>query len=289
MQRRAAAIYVAFFVLVGAASYSVIATATAPTVGFENPEHELSEGDGVTVGDRQYTVSDISAETQGGGGDDHGGGGGAELVRSGRLTWTDRSADYTATWENGSTVTYDGTEYRVDVESGDDPATFRLVEPVNRSATLQEDSSVRDELVTQDGTEYVVRETDGELTLIPASEYFPEPESVEFEEGRTIQYRGNETTVEAVSSEEVTLAWTAPRTNAVEVGDEESVTLNGEQYVAHFPDNSTLTLGDPGTYERQTERIDTFHRHVSGLWGVSIVSFATAIMLLGMAYMPSRY
>ncbi|WP_248895298.1 hypothetical protein [Haloplanus halobius] len=286
MQRRAAAIYVAFFIVLGAASYSVIATATAPTVEFDDPDHRLSQGDQFSVDDRQYTVSAITAETSGGGGH----GGGASVTRSGELSWTNDSARYTATWEHNATVTYQDDQYRVVVGEGDDPTTFRLQEEINRSAILQEDPNVRDELVTVNGTEYVVEESGENRTLTPASEYFPAPASTQYSEGDRLQYQGNATTVDSVASESVTLAWTAPRTNTVEVDNEANVTLSGQQYVAYFPDNSTLVLeSDYGVYERQTAEIDEYHGHVNGLWGVSIVSFATAIMLLGMAYMPSRY
>ncbi|MFB6100997.1 MAG: hypothetical protein ABEJ73_00340 [Haloplanus sp.] len=287
MQRRAAAIYVAFFIVLGAASYSVIATASAPTIGFENPDHRLSQGDEFSVGDRQYTVSTISAEMSGGGG---GHGGAATVTRSGQVTWTNDSARHTKTWEHNATVTYEGETYRVLVGEGDDPATFRLQEQINRTAILQNDTSVRDETVTQNGTEYVVRETGGNLSLVPASDYFPEPASTQYQEGDQLQYQGNVTTVDSVSSDGVTLAWIAPRTNTIDVGNKGNVTLSGTTYFAYFPDNSTLVLeSDYGVYERQTEQIARYHNHVNGLWGVSIASFATAILLVGMAYMPSRY
>ena len=60
MQRRAAAIYVALFVLIGAASYSLIATAQQPTVEFDNPTYELSQGDQLDVGGQTYTVASVS-------------------------------------------------------------------------------------------------------------------------------------------------------------------------------------------------------------------------------------
>jgi len=41
MQRRAAAIYAVFFIVLGAASYSVIATATAPTIEFPDADGQL--------------------------------------------------------------------------------------------------------------------------------------------------------------------------------------------------------------------------------------------------------
>jgi len=286
MQRRAAAIYVAFFIVLGAASYSVIATATAPTVGFENPDHRLSGDDQFSVENRQYTVSSISAEMSGGGGH----GGAASVTRSGELTWTNESARYTQTWDHNATVTYQGADYRVLVEDADDPASFRLVEEINRTAILQEDSAVNDQTITLNGTEYVVREDGDSRTLIPASEYFPTPASTQYAEGDSLQFQGNTTSVADVTSEGATLAWTAPQTNTVSVGNEANVTLNGQQYFAYFPDNSTLVLeSDYNVYQEQVNEIDTYHDHVNGLWGISIVSFATAIMLLGMAYMPSRY
>jgi len=287
MQRRAAAIYVAFFIVLGAASYSVIATATAPTVEFDNPDHRLSQGDQFSVDNRQYTVSSITAEMSGGGG---GHGGGASVTRSGELTWTNDTARYTQTWEHNASITYQDESYRVLVEDADDPTSFQLVEEVNRTAILQEDAAVEDETVTVNGTEYVVRQDGDGRTLTPASEYFPEPASTEYAEGDSLQFQGNTTTVADVTGEGATLAWTAPRTNTVGVDNEANVTVNGQQYFAYFPDNSTLVLeGDYGVYQQQTGEIDTYHKHVNGLWGISIVSFATAIMLLGMAYMPSRY
>ncbi len=288
MQRRAAAIYVAFFIVLGAASYSVIATATAPTVEFDNPDHRLSQGDQFSVDDRQYTASSISAEASGGGGGH--GGGGASVTRSGELSWTNDTARYTQTWEHNATVTYQNETYRVLVEDADDPASFQLIEQINRTAILQEDSAVEGETVTVNGTEYVVRQDDDGRTLTPTSEYFPTPGSTNYAEGDSLRFQGNTTTVAGVTGEGATLAWTAPRTNTVGVDNEANVTVNGQQYFAYFPDNSTLVLeSDYGVYQRQTNEMDTYHEHVNGLWGVSIVSFSTAIVLLGMAYMPSRY
>jgi hypothetical protein len=285
MQRRAAAIYVALFVVLGAASYGVIATATAPTVGFDDPDHRLAEGDQFSAGDRQYTVSAIEAETSGGG---HGGA--ATVSRSGALAWTNDSARYTQTWDNDSTVTYQDETYRVLVASGDDPSSFDLREEINRTAILQDDPAVRNETVTVNDTEYVVRESNGTRSLTRASDYFPTPATTEFDEGKALQFRGNETTVATVASDGVTVAWTAPRTNTVEVDHASNVTVGDTRFFAYFPDNGTMVLeSDYEAYERQTQEIDTYRTYRNGLWGVSVASFATAILLLGMAYMPSRY
>ncbi len=100
MQRRAAAAYVVFFLVLAAGSYAVIATATAPTVTVEDPNHSLSEGDPLEAGDRTYTVAAIEAKQVSGG--DHGGGGGIE--RSASLEWTNESFAYSAEWIRGEMV-----------------------------------------------------------------------------------------------------------------------------------------------------------------------------------------
>lgn len=288
MQRRAAALWVALFLVLGVASYSLIATATPPTIGFENPEHELSQGETFTVGDRTYTVSGITASTSGGGGGGHGGG--ATLERSGELTWTNDSARYTATWANGSTVTYEDQQYLVLISDSPDPDQFVLEETINRSAILQDDPDAANETVTQGGTEYVVVTRDGQKNLVPTDEYFPEPATRQFDEGQTIDYRGNQTEIATVTNQSATLAWTAPRQNTVELADQSNVTLAGTTYLAFFPDNTTVVLTQNfESYDRQQTEIAEHHERVNGLWGISILSGLVSILLVGMAYLPSRY
>jgi hypothetical protein len=286
MQRRAAAISAVVFVLLAAGSYSLIATAETPELAFENPEFEGTTGDTVTVDGRTYTVSGIDARMTGGG---HGSP--ATLSRSGSLAWTNDSARYTVTWENGSTIEYNNESLAVAIENASDPTTFTLVEQINRTRILQEDPNADEETVTQGGVEYVVVTEGGQRTLVPTSEYFPDPERTTYTESDTLPYEGNETSV-TVTSEAVTLAWNGPRTNTVSLSDQGNVTLgpNDEQYLAHFPDNSTLVLtNDYDSYRSQQAQLADFTRYKNGFWGVSILSGASAVLLIGLAYLPSRY
>ncbi|MFB6309102.1 MAG: hypothetical protein ABEH35_07210 [Haloarculaceae archaeon] len=282
MQRRAAAIYAALFLVIGAASYSLIATAQAPHVEFENPAYELAEGDQFQVGGQTYTVSSISTSEQGGG---HGTA--ATTVIQGELRYTNQSARYTATWENNTTQEFDGQQWRVLVENASDPTEFTLREDINETAILADDPDASSEMVTQNGTQYVV--INGSR-LVPADEYFPEPETRTYAEGDTLQYQGNATTVDAVTTGSVTLAWNAPRTITISVSQNANVTLGGETYLAHFADESTLQLTQNfESYRQQNAEIARFTLHKNGLWGVSITSFLTTVFLIGFAYLPSRY
>lgn len=288
MQRRAAAIYAVVFVLIGTASYSLIATAERPHVSLENPEHELGQGDSFEVNGRTYTVASITAEKSGGGG--HGGGGGGAVTREGALEWTNRSARHTTTWEDGATVTVDGTAYVVRTPNASDPSSFALERTQNRTAILADDPAADDELVTRDGEEFVVVTENGTSRLVPADRYFPEPERTRYSEGDEVQYRGNATTVARVTNASVVLEWTAPRTNTVELTNEANVTLAGQQYFVYFPDNSTVQLeSDISAYRSDVAEIDRFVTHRNGLWGVTTLSGAVAVLLVGMAFLPSRY
>lgn len=289
MQRRAAAIYVAFFLVVGAASFSLIATASAPQLTFENPDHSLSQGDTFTVGDQEYAVSEIAAEMEGGGGGGHGGGGGAELVRSGTIEYTNDSALYSVEWANGSDVTYDGQSWAVATDNGSETVT--LVENVDRTAILTNDSDVENETTTVDGQEYVVERSGDNRTLIPADEYFPAPETREFAVGDEVAgVENNTATVASVTSEAATLEYVAPRTNEISVANHANVTVGSTTYFAHFPDNSTMVLTQEfDTYAQYEEETAMQTTMTNGLWGVTILSGVSAFFLVGLAYMPSRY
>ncbi|MEF8877830.1 MAG: hypothetical protein V5A60_14035 [Haloarculaceae archaeon] len=177
MQRRVAAIYFVFFLVMGASAYSVIAVAEQPAVDLEGDSY--AQGDTFAVDDREYVVAELNA----GGGEDEEDGG--EV--SGTLAWTNESARYTAILGNDSTV-----------------APIRASFPGQRSyhtATLEEGDTV-----TFNGTEATVSIPDvqspSNFSLVRDGNT---AESFAFND--TFAYHGNATIVAAVSSEEVTLVW----------------------------------------------------------------------------------
>ncbi|MHB9287145.1 hypothetical protein ACKVMT_08905 [Halobacteriales archaeon Cl-PHB] len=133
MQRRAAAIYFAIFVLVGAGAFAFIQVGmTKPTVDLDGPTY--TEEDPFQVGDRSYTVATLEAEPSGGGGGGHGGGGGAAITRSGELTYTNETgANQTITFEDGANVTLNEQPHFVHFE---DNSTVQIL-PADRYAEYQ--------------------------------------------------------------------------------------------------------------------------------------------------------
>lgn len=264
MQRRAAAVSVAFFLVVSAGAYAFIGTAQEPTISLEDPDYSLQTNQQLTVGGTTYTVTNV--------GDG-----------SATAEWTNESARYTATLENGSVVEYEGTNYTVVPNKGADPTRFRLVE----TQTIDKPTT------TQDGTEYVIIEDGDNRTLVPVDEYLPEPEQLVFAEGDDFPHDNRTTTVADVTSEGVTLEWFAPKTNEVSFSEGSVTTLGGTDYMAHIePGGAGPTLElttDMADYQEDIDAQNYYQERVAGLWGVSIVSALAAIFLLMLSFLPPRY
>lgn len=284
MQRRAVAVYVAVFLVVGGAAGTLVATADTPEVSFEDPEFELSAGDTFEHAGQTYSVTQVTEKTESGG---HGGG--ASHFMLGTIKWN-VTAEASASWSNGSTVSYDGEEWTVVIE-GEDPSEVTLREQIDKTAILQNDSSADNETVTSDGEEYVVvRDESGDKTLVPADEYFPAPEERTFAEGDALEYEGNDATVDNVTTSEAVLVWETIENRELEVQQGDTVTLGDTTYVAHFPDKKTLVLSsDQEAYQAQLNQIDTFQEYATGLRRIAAILTMGALTLIGLAFVPSRY
>jgi len=236
----------------------------------------------------------------------------ALLVGDGSFTL--RTENRTEEFGVGEAFPYRGNETTV-VAAGDEDATlvwgdpYRVVtgtasndsfdfrQSFNVSGILAADPAVEDETVTRaDGREYVVS-TDGSTQ--PLSEYLPEPEVRTFSEGDTLAYNVEddgigyeEVTVEDVSADGVVLSWREPVEHEVSAAEGNNVTLGPDErtFVAHFPDNGTLQLSSNlGAYQAELDVQATYTDRVNGLWGVSILSSLATVLLIGLAYLPSRY
>lgn len=191
MQRRAAAAYVALFLVVGAGAYAVIGVAEQPHVEMDGPTYSVN--DELTVDDRTYVLSEI--ETTGGGGGGHGGGGGGTLA--GTLAWTDPDATESAAIENnatvswqtvswdgqavdettlsdGGTVRYNGSDYTVSTNATADPATvtFQQAGDPSINDTYEVGAQVT---LTVDGQylpgRTITAVTDSEVTIAVGDDY----------------------------------------------------------------------------------------------------------------------
>lgn len=247
MQRRAAALYFALFLVIGAGSlgYIQMVDAQKPTVSLESDSY--SQGDVLTVDGRTYVVSEIAMEEAEEG---------EAAAVTGTLSWTNDSARATATLEDGMETTYRNESWEVQVENTSDVSEF----------SLQANDSEQD----------------------PQTLTFSEGEQFNYttEDGATEMARIDDVTASPPS---VTVSWQSPKENEIELTEGANVTLNGQQRVVHFPDESSVQLStDVDAYMDTQRKLATFDERKSGLWGVSIISFLAAIVLLGSAYLPVK-
>ncbi|MFW6382664.1 MAG: hypothetical protein ACOCZD_01340 [Haloferacaceae archaeon] len=285
MQRRTVAIYVAFFLLVGIASYGLIATADAPEVQLEDPDFALAEGDEFEVGGQVYNATDVTRNEE----EDEMGE--TEVSYEATVEWTVEDVEQSESWENGTEIAYDDAEYEVVAE--ENASDFLLREVIDREALLEDDPAADNETIERDGEEYVVIEEDGETRLVPADDYFPDPREERFETEDTMEYDNRTVTVDAVEEATVTVVWTTDETESTSLGEGEETTFGDTTYLAHFSggeDNLRLELtSDVGNYEAELDRIDRHEQRITGLWYVVALAGVTIAVLVGMAFLPSRY
>lgn len=272
MQRRAAAIYFVLFLAIAAGSFGYITVVDAQRPEIDVQGQKVSDGDILRV-DGQVYVASVSGG-------------------SGKLAWTNQSAKATASLPDNSTATYNNQSWTVVIEDRTDVSEFTLREQLNVSAILANDTAVENETVTIDGQRQVVyREND---TLEPLDEYLPAPERLTFAVGDRYRYPSQDdglvnATVTNVTPSAAELTWPSPKENTVSLSAGGNVTLGDTQYIAYFPNNNTVVLTkDVQGYLEDVNRQAYFTERKNGLWAVSIISFMTAVILLGAAYLPVK-
>lgn len=279
MQRRAVAVYVALFLLVGTASYALIATADSPEVAFDDPEHELQEGDEFSVDGQQYAVTSVERQEE----EDHGQ---VEVTYTGEIEW-EEVQEQSEQWADGDTVELDDAQWTV--ETGD--GVVQLRHQQDREAILRNDETAADETVESEGEVYVVvTNEEGERTLVHEDDYFPEPEVRQYEEGDTFDYDGQEALVEGVADGSAQIVWEGPVTETSTLENRENVTIQGQEYIVFFQDEETIVLDtDHEAYQSQLAEMETHQQRVDGLERVISLSGLVMVLLSAMAFLPPRY
>lgn len=268
MQRRAAAAYVAFFLVIAAGSYGVIATTDNPEpyVTEQEAEHTLVAGEQIDIGERTYNVS-ISGESDGG-----------------TLTWTNESAVQTATWGQNTTVTYDNSTYRVLIENVSSPSELQLrpEPPADVNPRFVNGSQIVDIDIDDDG---FVEEG------VPIASYL---ETVENRSNVTVTdsvtINGTERSVTSLTNESVTFEWVEPAEEEISLAQASTIELEGEEYLVYFESGETAYLDandSTAYYERQSD-YDAMSLRINGFWAVTIVSTIAGVGLIGVAFLPRR-
>ena len=277
MQRRAVAVYVALFVLIGVASYTLMVTAEQPQVAVENPNFQLSSGDGFTVDGQSYTAATVEEVTE------EGGHGSTSTHREATLEWTVANVENTDDWAVGDTITVDGQEWNVVSTSA---SSVTVEEVIDREAILKADPAADNTTYSGDNGEFVL--VDDERVAV--SEYF-DPATVTFTEGETVPYDGQQATIDTVTNESITVSWTADESNSQTLKTGDTITLaDNTTYTAYFTGPNTVELTDNAEgYQAAVSEQETFSQRVTGLRWVTFTAGFIAMLLIAFAFLPSRY
>jgi hypothetical protein len=289
MQRRAAAIYFVFFLVIGVGAYAYIGVVQSeqPQVSLDAPI-EGGANSSFTVGGQEYTISSVEEESDGG-----------SIV--GELAWTNESARSTAELANGSNATYQDRRWQVLIANESNVSELTLRERVNSTRELRADPAVQNETANYQGEQWVVW-AGNETLNEPLAEWLPAPENETVALGATFPYEGNEDAeVTAIAPSAATVSWSEPSENTAELSEGGNVTIEGRTYFVHFPDNSTAQLAPVyaspqeneqselySQYLNTLDRQDYFTERTNGLWGITLISLTAAVILLGAAYMPVK-
>jgi hypothetical protein len=135
MQRRVAAIYLVFFVVMGASAYSVIAMAEQPAV--DVPGQEYENGSTFTAGGTEYTVQVMMEEPSG----EEGG----SPTPVGRLTYQNGSETEEIALEEGGNVTLaDDTRYFAHFRTSGEDVSVAIAPTVEAYGVYQSDLARQD-------------------------------------------------------------------------------------------------------------------------------------------------
>ena len=272
MQRRHAALYAALLLILAAGSYATIGAVESPVITISNPDHSYDVGDDIPINGRIYKVTSL-------------------MDNFAELEWIDASATKKENWGINDKIQIDisneSIEFTISSISLDSSTpTFHLTEirSLGDMPTIQVESE----------TYVVLNESNQDNPiLIPMDDYlmskFGPPISNEFTIGSVIQYNSNSASVIGISEQEITVSWPYPKSNTMAISEGDILESNETNYIAHFENNLLHLSSDISGYERQSTVIKKFNERLNGLWGVSILGSIGAIILISMAYLPSRY
>ena len=92
-------------------------------------------------------------------------------------------------------------------------------------------------------------------------------------------------------SYEATIEWdTGNGTESATVSQHGNVTLSDQTFFAHFNSGEEVVISSNfETLREYNTETAQFEEHTNGLWGVSILTGLVGMLMIGMAYLPSRY
>ena len=114
-------------------------------------------------------------------------------------------------------------------------------------------------------------------------------EELTFEEGDTVEYQGNETTISEVTDDEATVTWIDERTSTESVDSGEDLELDDDEVLrVHVEGDRVLLTSDIEGYDEQVDAAAAYEDRIEGVTWVIVLSLITVMMMISLAYLPVR-
>lgn len=267
MQRRAAAMYVLFFLVIAVGALGFINLVDAPDESMDEFDFQLVEGSTASIDETEYTVSRIDAF-------------------SATMRFTVPDAAVTETIANESILNSTGVEYRVELPPVEDPTWIILHE------TYPDHGLETTEI---DGVTYVQVEENDEITLIPEDQYLEEQfgprERLNLSIGDSFVWdeRDATVTIESITATGVDVSYIGPEERSLTLVRGETTEIAGTTYGVNFVGDDTIQLTtDIDAWDSHLDALDTWDERYLGFWGIGVLSILAAILIGGLSYLPRR-
>ena len=104
-----------------------------------------------------------------------------------------------------------------------------------------------------------------------------------------MEHDGETKTVANVTSGRVLVTWETEETQSIGLAEGDPFTVGDTEYVATFPDNSTVVISTQlEEYDSYEESVDYYQERTSGLLYVIIFSLSSSFLLAALAFLPHR-
>ena len=329
MQRRAAAAYTALFLVIAVVAGGILVTAETPEITVDDPDYELQEGDDFEHDGNTYTLNETADgeatfevfEPEHEYSDTWANGTMIEFEEAMYLVSLDPP-----TVTLGEITEIDGEEVdpeEMDEEEADDEEAEADDEEADDAEADDaeaededeaddedteaddEDAEAEDEEAEEEADDAEAEDEDDEDAEADDEEADDEEapaegdtvdedeveigEELTFEEGDTLEYQGNETTISEVTDDEATVTWIDERTSTESVDSGEDLELNDDEVLrVHVEGDRVLLTSDIEGYDEQVDAAAAYDDRIEGVTWVIVLSLITVMMMISLAYLPVR-
>lgn len=270
MQRRAAAMYVLFFLVIAVGALAFINVVDEPSAAMDERDYDVFPSGSVVLDGTEYELTRLDEFTA-------------------TMTYVVVDTELRSTFGSGDLINITGTDYRVEIPDVDDPTNATLVEtyPEHDLETM-EDLDGNTLVYIEEDDAWIPEETYLQQEFGPRDEIF-------LEVGSSFDFFPPElaetatATVEGITPAGLELVWIGDDERTLPLQRNAVNTIEGVDYGTNFVGTDYIQLTtDIESFEDHLEALDVWDERYQGFWGIGVLALLGAILIAGLSYLPRR-